>query len=235
MLGAPSIPRAMAALNLLRRVAAVVCLVAWSVWLLVGSWPPELRPPWAEDTVVRARGLLAPLGLAPSHFVFPGIPGDVHKRYFAIRVTGVTPEGSAVVLDEWPEGLVQPDLRIREHPASAVWYRTLTLKLANRLLRVNDPAIRAHHLARLREHHRLRLIGRFYCTSALYAHHGTLDSIRIDAWWATESYRTGAVVPHAAVLRQQPCWKGAPMTVVDTVPGPRPAWDFPGLDWGDEP
>jgi hypothetical protein len=185
--------------------------------------PKEIKPEALEPIQAPLRHFFNNvLQLRPSHPVYSGAPGDWHRYLWAARFVGVTADGSPEVIVEWPEGMSWAMPMIGEDTIENVWYRIIG---ENPMLRVQRAAGReseAEHLAALRRESGLQRLLGYYCRSARHGK-GRYVGVRLEAFYAGKSYKTGRIKMSRATVGARSCVPGKPAPELVT-PGDPPPW-----------
>jgi hypothetical protein len=179
-----------------------------------------------------AWALFERLGVIPSHRVFGGFAGDRSRKYWAARLVATGPRGEERTLLEWPRGMVQPFFRLLEDPTDVAWLRHFDERMVNGLMRSTDPRGRALKIEEMRKNRYYDRVLGFFCESALFDEYGERAEVRLEAFWAGISYRTGEIVPDRATLHATDC-RTRRGTHRWPLPRRPPKWPLlaEGFDW----
>lgn len=211
----------------LRRLGSIP-LMGWGLILLLGALPSEATPAFLSPWTTAVQREFYRVGLRAGSQVFPGNRGDSKRRWWAMRVLAWHPDGTHVPIHESPAGLRYDSVRFTVPIKDTLSLKILDFDLVSHLMAARKEDDRQDTLDKLRRSVRSQRLSRFFCFSHEFASADPRESISIEIYDASISYKSGRVKAHRQTALMYSCRGDRP---VADYPEPSASPDWPGVTW----
>lgn len=212
----------------LRQRGATVLLLLYCIATTVLALPEEVVPKQVHQHTYATRAWFDAHGINPWHFVFAGRRDHQKRRHIATRYTGVTEEGTRVVLHESPHGLTNPSVRLFDSVRDTASYKIFTLVHSGRLMRFRDDADWLDRYQKFIKTGRAQGMLLAFCKSHVLNGDRQMRSVEMEMFLAGIDYHTGEQHGRALKVARVHCKTG---TFSRASGKPEVLPDWPGVVW----